>query len=253
LQVEHKPEPHIKTAQPSLNATPKDTREHPVDDDVGEHVESNRVRIIGAQALQNAGDQVVKASTVLPWLLAALGSPTWIIGLLVPVRESGSMLPQALSTSWVRRRQQRKWVWVIGGAGQAIAVAAMALTAAFSSGTVAGLLILVELAVLALARSLSSIASKDVLGRIIPKGQRGQINGTAALVSGIVAVTVGLGIRVMGGNDANVDVLALVLGAASLTWVAAILIYSTIDEPSAAPENREDGGWVNRLLAACSG
>ncbi|HEV2128803.1 MAG TPA: hypothetical protein VGR22_09315, partial [Thermomicrobiales bacterium] len=62
---------------------------------------ANKTRIIGAQALQNAGDQVVKASTVLTWLLAALGAPTWTIGLLVPVRESGSMLPQAALTPWV--------------------------------------------------------------------------------------------------------------------------------------------------------
>lgn len=35
----------------------------------------NRRHIIAGQALQNAGDQVVKASTVLTWLLVALGSP----------------------------------------------------------------------------------------------------------------------------------------------------------------------------------
>jgi hypothetical protein len=58
----------------------------------------NRWHIIAAQALQNAGDQVVKASTVLTWLLAALGAPAWTIGLLVPIRESGSMLPQAAMT-----------------------------------------------------------------------------------------------------------------------------------------------------------
>src|SRR5699024_3150159 len=144
-------------------------------------------RIIGAQALQSTGDQVVKASTVLAWLLAALGSPAWAIGLLVPIRESGSMLPQAALTPWVQRHVQRKWIWVAGAAGQALAAAAMGGTAATATGTTAAVLILLGLTAFALSRALTSISSKDVLGRAIPKGQRGNINGIATLVSGVVA------------------------------------------------------------------
>lgn len=232
----------------------KDVAKHPDDeyaDDmpegVRENIPGNRRRIVGAQALQNAGDQAVKASTVLPWLLASLGAPTWAIGLLVPIRESGSMLPQAAVTPWVRRRRQRKWVWVAGAAGQAIAVAAMAFSAAVMAGTEAGIAILIELAVFALARALTSIASKDVLGRTIPKGQRGDINGIAALVSGIVAVTVGLGIRVLGGSEPNSVALALLLGVASLAWVAALAVYASVNEPVGEDEQEHDeGGWVAR-------
>ncbi len=222
---------------------PEDDR--PVD--AGASVAWNRWHIIAGQALQNAGDQVVKASTVLTWLLAALGSPAWAIGLLVPVRESGSMLPQAALTPWVRRRRQRKWVWVAGAAGQAVSVAAMAVTAAIATGATAGVLILLELAAFALSRALTSIASKDVLGRAIPKGQRGDINGIATLVSGVVAVTIGLGIRVWGGSEANADVLAWLLGAAALAWIAALAVYARIREPvddEPAPEPGE--GWFGR-------
>ena len=214
----------------------------------------NRWHIIAGQALQNAGDQVVKASTVLTWLLAALGSPTWAIGLLVPIRESGSMLPQAALTPWVRRRRQRKWVWVAGAAGQSVAVAMMAVTAATATGATAGVLILLELAVFALSRALTSIASKDVLGRTIPKGQRGDINGIATLVSGIIAVTVGLAIRVWGGSDANTDVLAWLLGAAALAWGAALAVYARVREPEG--EEQEPGvdeSWVGRSWALLTG
>ena len=216
----------------------------------GASIAWNRWHIIAGQALQNAGDQVVKASTVLTWLLAALGSPAWAIGLLVPIRESGSMLPQAALTPWVRRRRQRKWVWVAGSAGQAVAVAAMAVTAAIATGAAAGVLILLELAAFALSRALTSIASKDVLGRTIPKGQRGDINGIATLVSGVVAVTVGLGIRVWGGAEANTDVLAWLLGAAALAWVAAIAVYARIREPEGTERETGDGAsWAGRSWA----
>ena len=210
-------------------------------------IEWNRWHIVAGQALQNAGDQVVKASTVLTWLLAALGAPAWAIGLLVPIRESGSMLPQAALTPWVRRRRQRKWVWVAGAAGQAVSVAAMAVTAAIATGTAAGVLILLALAAFALSRALTSIASKDVLGRTIPKGQRGDINGIATLVSGVVAVTIGLGIRVWGGSEANTAVLAWLLGAAALAWIAALAVYARVREPEGeTPEPVSGESWIVR-------
>ncbi|MCB1281633.1 MAG: MFS transporter, partial [Salinibacterium sp.] len=97
---------------------------------VRRNLPGNALRIIGATALQNSGDQVVKASTVLPWLFHALGVPSALVGLLVPIRESGSMLPQAFITPFVLRVRRRKWVFVIGAIVQAATVAAMAVVAA---------------------------------------------------------------------------------------------------------------------------
>ena len=102
--------------------------------------------------MQNAGDQVVSAGTVLPWLLAALGAPVGLIGLLVPIRESGSLLPQAALAPIIQQRSQRKWVWVAGAAVQAAATAAMALVAALLEGVTAGVLILLALAINSLGR-----------------------------------------------------------------------------------------------------
>lgn len=217
-------------------------------EDARQNVPGNGLRLIVAHALQNAGDQVVNASTVLAWLVASLGGPSWIIGLLVPVREAGSMLPQAALAPWVRGHRQRKWIWIIGAAGQAAAVAAMAFTAAVGTGTAAGVAILLEVACFALARALASIASKDVQGRTIPPGQRGQINGIAALASGMVAVTVGLGIRLIGGGDVDPAALAALLGSAALAWVAALLVFARVKEPAGVPadNNHDDGGWLAR-------
>ncbi|AUI51331.1 MFS transporter [Arthrobacter crystallopoietes] len=216
-------------------------------EDVRRNVPGNGLRLVVAHALQNAGDQIVNASTVLAWLVASLDGPSWIIGLLVPVRESGSMLPQAALAPWVRRHRQRKRIWIIGAAGQAAAVAAMAFTAAVGTGTAAGAAILLEVAGFALARALASIASKDVQGRTIPPGQRGQINGIAAFASGIVAVTVGLSIRLIGGGDVDPAALAALLGCAALAWLAALLVFARVKEPDGLPaENNDDGGWLVR-------
>lgn len=214
------------------------------------HIARNALRHIGAQTLQSIGDQVVNAKTVLPWLVSALGAPSAFVAFLVPIRESGSMLPQAAWAPRVRRRTVRKWVWVAGAAGQAVATAGLALVAATAEGAVAGVGVLVALAVFALSRSLSSIASKDVLGRTVPKGERGQITGVTTVASAAVALSLGLALRVWGGDDVGAGVLAVLLGAAAAAWVAAAVVFSTIREPAGEAEEADDDGpgWVKQSV-----
>lgn len=69
---------------------------------------ANGVRQVVAQALQSAGDHSVNASTVLPWALHALGAPGAVLGLLVPLRESLSMLPRVMLTPLELRARHRK-------------------------------------------------------------------------------------------------------------------------------------------------
>ncbi len=229
-------------------------------DTVQRDVPGNALRLVGATALQSSGDQAVKASTVLPWLFHALGVPAALTGLLVPIRESGSMLPQAALTPIVMRVRSRKWVFVTGALVQAVAVACMALVAAVGSGLGAGVLILVALGLFSLGRSLTSISSKDVLGRTIAKGERGQINGLSTTVSGIVAISLGLGLRVFGGGGLSAGQLAWLLAGAAAMWVLAAWVYATVREPDddgddAAPEPSATGsgdetpGWFRSSVA----
>ncbi|MGO0575875.1 MFS transporter [Ornithinimicrobium panacihumi] len=215
----------------------------------------NGLRHVGSDALQQVGDQVVNAKTVLPWVLAAVGAPTVFTALLVPVRESGSMLPQAAMAPVLQRVARRKKFWLWGAGGQAVAAAGMALTVAVASGWLAGLGVVLFLALFSLARSLNSLAGKDVLGRTVPKGERGQISGLTTVLSGAVAITLGLGIRLLGGDGAGVGVLAVLLGVAALAWLAALAVFATIMEPPAevaagaaeaadGPTPARTTGWV---------
>jgi hypothetical protein len=213
-------------------------------DSTASGVRRNSRRIVGALTLQQIGDTVVDAKTVLPWLLAALGAPAAIFGLLVPVRESGSMLPQAALLPWIRRLRARKWVWVAGAGVQVIGVLAMALAAAFTSGAPAGGAILAALAVFALGRSLSSIATKDVMGRTIPAGHRGRVTGLATLTAGGVAVTAGLAIRILGTDEADPALLAGLLLLAALMWVVAAAVFAQVTEPVDEQVEPLGRGWL---------
>lgn len=210
------------------------------------HIAGNGMRQMGAQALQSIGDQVVSAKTVLPWLLTAVGAPGSLLALLVPIRESGSMLPQAALTPWLRRLAARKWAWVGGAAAQALATAAIAAAALTLRGSAAGAAILAALAVFAIGRAFCSLASKDVLGRTIPKGQRGQITGIVTVLAGAVALALGLSLETWGGDVGAELLAALLLGAAG-TWVLALIVYATIREPEIEPSGPPDGpGWLGQ-------
>ena len=217
----------------------------------------NGLRLVLANSLQSSGDQVVNASTVLPWLFAALGVPPALTGLLVPIREAGSMLPQAFLTPLILRVRYRKWVFVAGAFVQAIAVAAMVSTAALAEGLTAGVLIVAALAVFALGRCLCSISSKDVQGRTVPKGQRGQVNGLAATAAGLVAVTLGLIIRIVGGNDLSVEQLLWLLVLGVVLWIAVAAVYAGIREPAGEASGRpgpvektepDSNNWLRQMV-----
>lgn len=209
-----------------------------------ERVAAGGLRLVAANALQSAGDQVVNAKTVLPWLLAVLGAPTALVALLVPIRESGSMLPQAALTPWVLRAPRRTRVWMVGAAVQGLGVLVMAACAVVLTGMAAGVAVLAALGVFALGRALCSMASKDVQGRAVPKGQRGQVTGVATAVSGVAAVGVGVVLHLL-GPDLGVGVLAVFLVAAALSWVVGVVVYAGIPEADPeVPPQRERAAWL---------
>lgn len=212
--------------------TRANTAESGLPDDVRRDVPGNGLRLVAANTLQSSGDQTMSASTVLPWLFHVLGVPPALVGLLVPIRESGSMLPQAFLTPLVVRVRRRKWVFVTGAAVQSVSVAVMAAIAALGHGTAAGVGILLALAVFSLGRCLCSIASKDVQGRTVPAGERGQIIGLATSAAGLVAITLGLTIRALGGEDLDHTALALLLAAGAVLWVLAAWVYAGVREPA---------------------
>lgn len=203
-------------------------------------------RFIWANGLQGVGDQIVAAKTVLPWLLQAAGAPGFFIALLVPIRESGSMLPQAAFTPWVVSQRSRKRIWVIGSLGQAGAAALIGVAALLLDALPLGLTVTLLLAVLAVFRALCSIASKDVQGRTISKGHRGVITGRSAAVGGAVALAVGLFLEWL-GTPIPTWILAALIFLSAAAWAVAAIVFHTIDEPESEvePSGMKKGWWAD--------
>lgn len=184
---------------------------------------------LASNTLTSIGDRIASAKTTLPWILGQVGAPGWMVGLLVPIRESGSMLPQLMIGAFIRQRAVRKWVWVGGSLAQGLSLMLMGLVAIKLGGFAAGAAIMGLLVVFSLARGACSVAHKDVLGKTIPKTRRGRLTGWTAAAGGLGALLVGLA---LGGlpDAVPLSLYAGLLGLAALFWFIAAAIYSRILE-----------------------
>lgn len=202
-----------------------------------QEVPGNFFLILFSQCLTKLGDALASTKIVLPWVMAQSGIPAFFTGLLVPIRESGALLPQLVLGSVVRAYAVRKWFYVTGCVLQGLAVMAMAWIAFYLKGMQAGIAIILVLVVFSLARGLCSVASKDVLGKTIPKTRRGRLSGLAASISGLITLGVALVLWLDPGNG-NSGQLAWLLFGAALLWLCAALVFSRVAEYSGAT----DGG-----------
>lgn len=208
-----------------------------------ENEQFNARRFIIANALQSIGDQVVAAKTVLPYLLMAAGAPAFFSAMLVPIRESGSMLPQAAMTPWVVRQKSRTRVWVFGSVIQGLAAAGIGIAVLLWHGVALGLAVVTLLALLAGGRALCSIASKDVQGRTISKGHRGKVTGTATAVGGVSVLAIGVLLMAIGKQPSNALLVGLI-GLSALAWTIAGLVFGTIKEPQPEEKEKVPNNWV---------
>jgi hypothetical protein len=193
-------------------------------------VPRNFFRIGTAETLAKLADELANAKTVLPWLLGAIGaSPLWI-GFLVPVRESMSMLPQLLIAGLAQSRPRRKEIWLAGALLQGAALAGLVPVAMFLRGAATGAAVLGLLFVFSLARALSSVASKDVVGKTIPKRRRGRLAGFTAAASGVLTLAVGLGLVRWVSADASPTLFAGLLAVAAGLWFVAAGVFARVAE-----------------------
>ena len=198
----------------------------------------NFVRHTASLGLTKTADGLIDPKLVLSWLLTHLGAPAYLVGLLVPVREAGALLPQLFSAPYIRAMARRKWAWAAGSAMQGVSAAVIALAGLWLEGALAGVVIVTALTALALGRSVCSVSYKDVLGKTIGKSRRGTVTGTASSIAS-VAVMLFAAALLVGVTDRLVLVLAAITLAAAF-WMTAAALFVTLTEdntPSDTPEH----------------
>ncbi|GKW49784.1 MFS transporter [Halomonas sp. NCCP-2165] len=199
----------------------------------------NGPRHLWAALGNKLADELSSARLVLPWLLGVIGAPLWMVGLLVPIREAGALLPQLFVAGFIRLKPRRKWVWVAGGLLQAGAALVLALLALLGSGGWGGALVLATLVILSLARGLSSVATKDVLGKTIDKRRRGTLMGWSGSLAGGATLLAGAILMLFDERPGELA-LAGLLAVAALGWGLNALCAARIEEAPGAVEGGQN-------------
>ena len=199
-----------------------------------DHQPKNVTTHIISLAATKVADGLIDPKLILSWLLSALGASTFLVGLLVPIREAGALLPQLFTAGALRRLPQRKWAWALGSLVQGLSVAGIVASALLLENKAAGITIVVLLGVLAVARSVCSVSYKDVLGKTVSKSMRGKVTGLAASVASGAVIVFGLVLA----SD-YVERMTLVLIALSIAaglWIFASLTFTKLEEAAGATE-----------------
>jgi hypothetical protein len=186
---------------------------------------------LASLTLTKMADGLIDPKLVLAWLLNAIGASGVLIGLLVPVREAGALLPQLLLARFIQRAQVRKYFWAIGAAVQGLAALGMAAAAVFLPGQIAGWIIVLLLAVLAVARSACSASYKDILARTVEKGTRGKVSGSAGTLAAIAVFAFAILLSI-GWLPREPLIISGAIALAGCLWLLGATTFSTLNEPS---------------------
>lgn len=202
----------------------------------------NFLKHVVSLTLTKSADGLVDPKLVLSWLMTTLGVPAYLLGFLVPVRESGALLPQLFTAAAIRRLPVRKYVWSLGSLFQGLAVLGIFATALTLDSAAAGWTILGCLAVLAISRSLCSVAYKDVLGKTISKSRRGSVTGLAGSIS--AAAIILFAVLLSSGLVERLDLVVIGLAMAGVAWIVAASAFASLREEPGATEGGANAASV---------
>jgi hypothetical protein len=185
-------------------------------------------------AATKTAEQLASPGVVLPLLLASVGAPVIFAGALEPVRRGASLLPGLVVSGRMRAFARRKGFWVGAGLVQAATLGVIAAAAGTLSGAVAGVIVVVMLALFSLASGAGSVAFGDVMGKTIVTARRGRLLGLRAAAGGVVTIVVGGTMAATLGPQASRSTFVALLLASAALWVLAAGLFALIIEPAGA-------------------
>lgn len=181
-------------------------------------------------------EQLASPGLVLPWLFSAIGAPAALAGLLVPVKESCSLIPQLAVAGSIRAYRQRKWFWVGAGSTQAAFLALIIPAALWLPPVYAGWTVIALMALFSVASGVGSVAFKDVLAKTIPRGKRGRLLAVRATLGGLLTLAAGSILRLYVADSQSLVPYLILIALAAMLWGIASVCFAAISEYEGATE-----------------
>ncbi|QGX61552.1 MFS transporter [Alteromonas mediterranea] len=201
-------------------------------------------QLIAGLSFNKLADLLISAKTTLTALLLSVGAPIWMVGWLVPIRESGALLPQVLISIYLRKHPKRHIVWRVGMLVQSLAVIGMLVSATLLSGAKAGACILASLVLLSLGRSACSLTVKDMEADVARKGQRGNLIGVASTVSGVITLLIAIPLALYEGAFSS-NTLMVILCVSVLAFLVTLVCVWPIKTNVELDDNSNGAMGVN--------
>ncbi len=189
---------------------------------------------LGNGCATKLAEQLAGPNLVLPVMLASIGAPVALVALLMPFKQAGSLIPQLAVAGQIRAYRLRKWFWTAAGGVQSLCLLLMALAVVVMPAQLAGVVVVGLLLVFSVASGVGSVAFQDVMGKTIPKGQRGRLLSGRAAIGGALTLAAGLALNLERGETAPLDLFVVLLLAAAALWAAAALAFALTDETPGA-------------------
>lgn len=200
-------------------------------------------------SLTKLAEQLVSPSLTLPWILQALGSPAYLIGALVPIKNIGSLLPQLFVSGSIRKKAIRKYYWVVAALVQGLCMLGSGLAVLSLKGNLVSWIIVLLLLLFSAASGVASVSFKDVVGKTIPKGSRGQMLSYRSTFGGILSLVAGaLWVFLLKDIHDSWLYAGLFFSAGVLWLLAAFIFYLIQEQPGATkggrnPVQEAKKGW----------
>ncbi|MGO2101463.1 MAG: MFS transporter [Psychroflexus halocasei] len=204
------------------------------------HVPKNFTLNVANGSLTKLAEKIISPNLTLAWILSFLSAPVFLIGMLVPIKDVGSLLPQLIVSGKIRSFSIRKNFWTISALVQSFCMLLSGLLVyLYPNQNFTAYLIVFLLLIFSIASGVGSVSFKDVTGKTIPKGQRGQMlsyrstfGGNLALIAGLILV-----FFIEGENSSLTYSLLFVL-AGILWFFAAILFHNIQEKPGSTKGGR---------------
>ncbi|WP_217495925.1 hypothetical protein [Mangrovivirga cuniculi] len=100
-------------------------------------------------------------------------------------------------------------------------------------------LILFLFLIFSIASGVASVAFKDVSGKTIDKGLRGQMLGARATIGGALSLGAGVVLHLFIAGSQNIKIYAALFGISSILWIGAAYLFYKIKEQPGATEGGE--------------
>lgn len=187
-------------------------------------------RLLSISTLTQLSDEIVSAKIILPWLFVILGAPAWMLSLLVPLKESGALLPQWSVQQVLKARFSTASIWRMGMLVQGCSILSLlVILSLYIRGSdlpsFLFYLALVSVGTGSLGRALCSFTIKDIQAHNIPKGERGKLIGAGGSLAGLTTIGVALLLLSVGNINQHTETVLqlMLLGGVSCYGISLVL------------------------------